>query len=338
MLTRLPHPRCGLCAEQASCASNERVRPEFPDCRQPLRPTRRDHPQQLLEWLAGYHAIRDPRLAAVLDVLFERFAGDRLRFSEILEPSCSWDSAGWHLLRFSYGFPAFAEEPEAVAGTVRALAAPFAASWAPWLRRALVLARGRAVEHPIVGLAYDPPGRWRWKLYLQFVPAEALAALELVQTLTGARDLSSRLGSPNLHMVGFDFGEAGLARVKLYVQHDRVNIGSTGAGSIGPVALFDDLVAGGHDHLRNVLAIHKMSRSDDPELGRVREIDFALAENDLDVQALSACPSVGVLDLVHSPLQAVAQRWPLTVRRVSAPLGPLTKFNLYYVLTAMASQ
>ncbi len=328
------HPRCGLCALQTQCAPAGHPRPEFPDCWQPLRPTRLDHARELLDWLTERHAVSDPRFGALCDVLLACFATDRLRFSEILEPSCSRDAAGWHSLRFSYGFPGFREDPDAVAGAVLALAEPFAAGWRPWLRQALAAARHRAVEHPIVGLAYDGPGRWRWKLYLQFAPGAGRAAREIVARLTGARDLGARLGAGALHLVGFDLGADGLTQVKFYVLHERLLLAEA-SSRLGAVALLDDLRAAGRESLLNVLAIHRLRRADDAALDRVGEIDFALAENDLDFPTVAACPCLAALRVAESPLVDIAQRWPIAVRRVSTPVGPAAKFNAYYVLTAM---
>ena len=70
-------------------------------------------------------------------------------------------------------------------------------------------------------------------------------------------------------------------------------------------------------------------------MGRAREVDLALAENDLLYSDLAESQTIRCAEADGSPLTGLDQRFGVALRRVSVSLGEPEKLNLYYVLTSV---
>jgi len=175
-----PLPLCATCADLRVCASVGEARPGYPRCRRPLLGTRLDRLRSLVEKTQP-----DGRLATTVEVLVDRFAIDRNRYSEIFEWSLAWDVRGVQQMRFSYAFPGWPAD-RSICATLVAAAPPWAAELTA---RVLAIIAHPAIAQPLIGVADDGP---RYKLYLQ---------------LQAQHDL---------HLIGLDVDPTGMVACKLY--------------------------------------------------------------------------------------------------------------------------
>jgi hypothetical protein len=226
-------------------------------------------------------ACNDPRLDQVVGVLDERLRRDAVRFSGVFEPSFSFDQLGWHLCRFSYAFPDFREEPVRGVETILAVARAFGPSIASLVVRLTRGAFQRFVEQPIVGLAFDTPDTWTFKVYYQVDPCHHEEAIGWLGRLVPSSALRRVVGSAPLHLIGMDLGPQGIRAVKLYFLHrefetdrlDRV---------LWRRPLSHFLRRCGISRMSNLLTIHRLESWDDPGIGHIAAVDFPLIENGLE--------------------------------------------------------
>jgi hypothetical protein len=170
----------------------------------------------LFEWWSA----RQPFASAAFDEtrawVLERLADDRERYSDVFEPSFSWDERGVFFRRFSYAFPGFRAAPDETARAAQAFFDPWGAAARDAGARLVRAARRDPVAQPIVGVADDRDRGVRVKLYLQFHERATEPAAELVRAMTGAALDTKRLNGA-LHMLGLDLSTGGVAGAKLYV-------------------------------------------------------------------------------------------------------------------------
>lgn len=326
--------RCPTCAAVARCEGLGRAEPEYPRCFVPLRATDLRRVEELFLWCARHHAVDgDPAIATLLRALLDRFRRDRAAFSDILEPSISWGPGELHLLRFSYSFPGFRADEIGTARAMLAFCEPFGEAASRECKRLLRAASHPSVEHPLFGLAYDGPAGARVKLYLQFRSgAERGAPLDIAGRLLGRPDLRRSLPADSaLHLLGVDIGPSGLSAAKLYLVHEEINTKDIEERT-GPVEIVSALREAGLEALRGVLAIHRMESPDDPRLGAPAEIDFSLPDNDLRWSDFRALPPLRRILDGAEPVARLMSAFRIGVRRISAPVGPFNKLNLYYML------
>jgi hypothetical protein len=298
----------------------------------PFRDVDLTRARALLEHLGTVAGGRTPSVQAMEQVLLARFASDRRRWSDVLEPSFSYDASGTHLYRFSYAFPGFRADPQGVAATMRALAAPFGERVLDAAGTVLRAARSTAVEQPLFGFAHDGAGRTRVKFYLQFRPEASSAALDLAERMLGLPLRAHLDPAGALHLLGLDLSADGLlVGAKLYLLHPRLRTADCDR-VLGPVPLVDALAAQGVRELRQVLAIHRLDGPASPP-SRPVEIDFALAENDLSWRTLRLLPPIADALAASPALHTLETSFRLAIRRLSASVGSASKLNVYYVLT-----
>lgn len=329
-----PFPRCCLCGEQDLCARGGGRGKDYPRCHQPLLGASMLRVRDLFSWWKRFHRFSDPRLDTLGDVVVERFGRDRHIYSEVFEPSFSWDHRGVHLCRFSYGFPGFSANPDDAIRTFLALSAPFGSGLATWVRRLLEPAAHPCVAHPIFGLAYDGPDDWAVKLYLQFFDAVDDAPLDIVRGIAGVADIPRITAGRPLHMVGIDLGPGGITGVKLYVLHRSVPLEGAGAPFDGVGAL-SQLAATGVTELRDVLAIHRLVRPDDPGAAAPSMLDFSLPDNALTWRQIGTLPALRRLVKKRRTCTPPEKVFRVAVRRVSLSAGGMDKLNAYYVSTEL---
>ena len=314
-----PKPWCITCSAQPACRATGQARGEYPACRLPPRESSPEDVARLFAWWRRFHRVVDGRLARVEAVLVERLARDR-GYSEIFEPSVSFDRRGWHFLRFSYAFPGLRGAEEDALATLKELAAAFGGGVAAHFGQFARALDQACVEQVLFGLAYDGVDDWRVKLYLQFRSEAGADALRLARALLSARDLTALAGATPLHLCGLDLGAAGLVGAKLYFLHREVSSARTRE-------LFGETLARlGERPWRNVLRIHRLRGAQGGGGARADEVDFHLAENDLLPRDVDAW-----LGGADSPYERLSHELPVALRRVSLTVGG-GKMNGYYVL------
>jgi hypothetical protein len=324
-------PYCDLCATRSSCARAGATLPDYPACRTFLRNTPPERVAALFTRLARGRGEADPRVGEMLARLMKQFQRDGDRFSEILEPSVSWREGRWQLLRFSYAYPAFREDPRAAIQNLLSICAPFGDELSGWVRALLSPADDPCVSKPLIGLAYDDADHWRIKLYLEFEGNAGARALRLAGRLLGRNDLSAGFDAKELHLLGIDLGPRGIAGAKLYFQVPLAGIVAL-REEHGPIELLDHLATRGIEQIRNLLVIHRIAAPGDPGAFAPAEIDFALAENGLRWCDLKDAPTLVRARSAGDPLAELERAFCLGFRRVSVPVGRNDKLNAYYVL------
>lgn len=262
-------------------------------------------------WGPGGSAAERRLLAAVR----ARFAGDRRRFSDVLEWSLAESPGGVDLARFSYGFPSWRGERADVQRVVRAWAEALGPGVAAAAGAFLRAAASPAVAQVLVGYARgagEPP---RAKLYLQFADDAGPAALRLARAVTGAAVPTSSDGLP-LHLLGLDVGEGGLAGSKLYFLQARADEAAV------------ERWLGWRRALDGVLLIHRARAPDDEAVAQPAAVDFAV---DGAWDAVRTSPAARRCGRGLDAFAALADGFRLRPRRVSFSLGA-PAMNLYYVL------
>ena len=323
---------CFLCSARPACDEAGACRAEYPACRRSLQSVDLDAARQLFAWLGEKQGVGGPTLDRIADLVVGQLELDRLRFSETFEPSMSWSPDGWQLYRFSYAFPSFLEDREQVTQTIESMCAPFGDGVVASGRRIMAAARDRCVEQPIFGLAFDSPESWRAKLYLQFHDSAGDRPFRLVQRLTQCPDLRPLFPGRLLHLVGLDLAPGGMSAVKLYFLEHATDI-TTLTGPLASVELLRHLAGRGLERIVNLLTIHRMKGPDDPRLAQPVEVDFALAENELQYVDLAASETFRAAEAEEAPFPRLSDHLEVSPRRISVPMGSPTKLNIYYVLT-----
>ncbi len=328
-----PRPRCATCGNQSRCRMRRPVRDVYPRCHRPLLGTSLHRVADLLAWWNCFHGCGgDSRLEELQWAILTRLATDRMRFSEVFEPSCSQDSGGWHFWRFSYAFPGFHSDPDSASRDLLEVCRPFGEELRDLVRMLLSAVLEPPVCQPLVGVAYNTPASWRIKLYFQFRDDAGDEPLRIASRLTGRTDLRRLFRKRSLHLVGIDLGPRGIVAAKLYFlqaqvpSHDVPRIA-------GPVELIAYLAEAGLHQVRNLLVIHRMQRYDDPDLERPVEVDFALQDNDLCWEDLAGSRTLRAALGGGNPLATLESAFPMAVRRVSVSVGRTEKLTVYYVPT-----
>lgn len=327
----LPHPGCPTCGGQDACLAAPSLPADYPACRTPLLATSRARVRELLAWMAATRGLEPEALDTLADRVVERFGRDRMRFSEVFEPSFSLGPAGGEFFRFSYAFPGHREDRPATEEALLGLAEPLGQPVTTHLECMAPAFGDRSVQQPLFGLAAPARGAPLAKLYLQFEPEAGAQALALAGRLTSIGSLTRRFAGRALHLLGIDLGPGGISGVKLYFLEPELDLGR-GGGLQDATPLLADLVKRGRHRLRDALIIHRAAGPDDPGLDRPAMIDFGLLANELRWQDLVACPSLG--GLAERPqVTALMNRFRLAVRRLSVAPGDAPRINVYYTLT-----
>jgi len=292
----------------------------------------------LLSWWSRFHGCSgDSRLEDLQWAILTRLATDRMRFSEVFEPSCSQDGGGWHFWRFSYAFPDFRDDPDSASRDLLAVCRPFGEELCDLVSMLLSPVLEPPVCQPLVGVAYNTPTSWRIKVYLQFEDDAGDEPLHIAARLTGRTDLRRLFRKQRLHLVGIDLGPRGIVAAKLYFLQPEIPALDV-PRVVGPVELIAHLTAAGVDTVRNLLVIHRMQRYDDSALEFPVEVDFALLDNDLCWEAVSGSRTLRATLGGTNPLTALESCFPVAVRRVSVSVGRMDKLTMYYVPTEIDTE
>ena len=319
--------------------------------------------------------------------LLAALARDRELFSDVFEASFAITKTTEHAYRFSYAFPGFRARspsgstplaplaplaPMAAASVASALAcaAPFGPAVVAATRRLLRAATDPVVAQPLIGLAWDRAGSPRHKVYLQLHDRGAPSASSgpaFAERVLGMPGLAARIGDAHLHMLGVDFGPAGLTAAKLYIAHESLaatdpaaapsatTLASTApsATTLASAALGRALPVG--HRVRNVLTVHRITPADvegtatvpatttaaataataDPTVARLpppSDVDFGLAESGLSWDEIAAAPEIAALLAGSRVASALFSGFRLGVRRISVGTGSALRLTVYYAL------
>lgn len=358
-----PWPRCEICASRGSCVAGAvegSVRREggegglpaetagavegYPGCYRPTRSVPVARIEAMLGRLFGDLLQQDPRLRRVVARLLDRVRSDQGAWSDLLEPSLSVQDGVAQVGRFSYGLPGFSRAPSETMELLDSLTQPFGDALADWVGRLSRILGHPAVAHPIFGLSYVGPDRWRVKLYLQFEagPEADAAARRLAVAVLGGGETSraARLlrggGGGELHLLGLDLRPGGLALAKLYFLIREVDLSPASAlpPPFDQVPLLGELAAAGVGRLRDVLVIHRFLGPADPRGGVPAEIDLSLLDNELVCSELFRLPSLAGSGL-RREWDVLKGELRLVARRLSVCVGAVRKATLYYGLSPL---
>jgi hypothetical protein len=273
-----------------------------------------DRSRELFRILRERDGLAEAECSALESPLWERYAVDRVRRGNVLEPSLSGAAGELSFYRFSYGFPTFRAEPEAAYRTILAMAEACGPAPAEATRRLRKALSRDCIEQPIVGFASDPGGKRRFKLYLMFRPGKEAEARALAGEVLGAGRPLRQPGT--LHMVGLDLGPSGVSGAKLYLEHPAWERTSEYGLTL--------------DAPLSCLAIHAMAAPDDAAL-EPGAIDFALDDAGTTWPRLEQQLTADHPAAVEA-MTDLGSRFRLRIRRVSLFRGTPRKLNVYYVL------
>jgi hypothetical protein len=334
MIARLPGafplPGCPTCGAQLRCEARGSSEPNYPRCRVPLRGTSLERVSSLFRYFRAFHQFEDPALHQLEQEILKLFGHDDFAWSDSLELSISADAAGWHLFRFSYALPWYAKDRDGAEEAMVACAAPFGAVIAEATRARMLAGRSPCVELPIAGVAYEGPGRWRQKIYLQFKDDMSDEALRVAEAVTGFEGLARRYQGQPLHLLGVDTrADGSVSEAKLYFMHRRYPTNES------PIPFVRGLRHLGVTELKKLLLINRVRADDFP--AEPSELDFSLLDNDLLWEDLAPLPQI-MRHLTHdNPWEQLRRSFRTGVRRISVPLRDENKLNVYYVLAETKS-
>lgn len=321
-------PLCDVCRRSLHCAAAGRTEPDFPRCHRTFQQVPTERVRALMNsWFDATET--PPEADAAMRHVLSRFAGDRYHSSDMFEPSISIDDSGVHFARFSYSLAELRASPDAAARWAHEFGLCFGPVVGDIFHKLLKRVRHPCVEQILVGAAFDAPGQWRAKLYVQFKDGAGVDALQLTEALTAIPDLTKRSPPHPLHLLGIDIGETGIRGVKLYYMLAHVGRHAAIWGQAS--ALFDQIFANGAKELTNVLSIHQVTSLDD-DLRHPSDVDLHLGENGLRWSDLS---KYSVFDDIADGLRQyehLKQAFDLTVRRMSVSVASRKKLNLYFAL------
>ena len=221
--------------------------------------------------------------SSVLPVMEKNLAriylSDHKKFSNIFEPSIQWTEHGCSTYRFSYSFPLFRERRETVHDHLAMLVSPLGNKYKNWIdqiaREAWLYGAGQL----LFGAEVIGPENFRFKLYLQFPPRNIGQKAKLLCRLgVPVSGENERLSLARLHLIGIDFGQGGISRIKTYYLYHRVNLMHQ-PGAFFPLPFFDYLKSLGYTQLTDVISIKRIEGKGAMEKTRASEIDLSLEKN-----------------------------------------------------------
>ena len=324
-----------------------------------LRRVRLDRLEALFAAWRALDGVTAPEALALERALLAAVARDRDLFSDVLEASFAMGARGEHAYRFSYAYPGFRGVPvtsgpsppaipssspaappsplsAAAVASALACAAPFGPAVVAATRRLLRAALDPAVEQPLIGLAWDRAGAPRHKVYLQLRDAAGPAAAALAERVLAMPGLAARIGDARLHMLGVDFGPAGVTGAKLYIAHESVTAAEAPPSPDRALdiasALARALPAGRRVH--NVLAVHRLTAADlsAPALPPASDVDFGFADNALAWTEVAAAPQLAPILARSRVASRLLSDFRIGVRRLSVATTFAPAFTVYYAL------
>ncbi len=323
-----PKPRCPLCSRWNECRNTARIRKEYPSCQSPLLPINIRRASQLLDMIMPASKAAPSSMRKNLITWIDRYNG---RYSEVFEPSLSFDSDGIHAFRFSYAFAGFKDEPGLLIQEIKRLAGKFGTYPYNAIQKLEPAMNSSFVKQPIIGLAWDSSNKWRFKFYLQFAEHAGEHALKLTQAIVNDYRLTKIFMGKSLRLLGLDLGPDGMKEAKLYFHVPDFKSLDRPFLPTDENHLLNWMALHGFGPPCDLLSIHRLTSPGDPGLESPKELDFSLIDSELLLDDLRGNPDI--LRMLSFPLvKKIFQEFRLAARRISVSSPSRNKMNLYYVL------
>jgi hypothetical protein len=279
-------------------------------------------------WKQNESSIHDGSLE-VVERLLARYESDRHVFSGVFDPSVSHDSDGWHFFRFSYAFPWFHLDMNAIVDFIVSLWEPLGEDLCYLFKDLLRYASKPCVDQLLVGLSDEGDGKWRAKLYYQFTKNAGGTAWDLAVAISGnqyAREIDPMDG---LHCLGLDLGRGGIRTSKWYIRRNAAALArldsdygsNTGIAELSQRARITHL-----DHL----IIYKESSQHDHNIVQKRRIDFNILENNFTFDDLLHLKPMAPFREPQGRFRDMLDPFSIVPRIVSISLDDNNDINLYY--------
>jgi hypothetical protein len=256
----------------------------------------------------------------LLDAVLNRLERDQAGWSDIFEPSLSWDEKGLHRFRFSFAFPMWRESVDDVSRSMLQFSEPFGPATVEVCERALKAARHGVADQVLFGYARSAGSAPRVKFYIQFAPRHGNVPLLLARKVLGL-SVASQSDALPLHMLGLDVGTNGLVGAKLYFLRREMPPQETATW-----------LNGWQQPLRDVLLIHRVGGRSDLRQVTPTDVDFAPRDSGLTWPEIVASPAVRRYEEPVAAIEALGTEFPIRVRYVSFARPPELRFNIYYAL------
>lgn len=274
----------------------------------------------------------DAALAQMEDRLLDHLSLAMRRYSGLLEFSASREDAATSPYRFSYSLRGLerthgATERQAMTELFR----PFGESVGEQAQALAARSDLEWIHLVLMGIDARPTGL-RYKVYYQFPPGLLREKLMFLRSFLDKETLRETPEPyERLHLVGVDFDDSGLHRIKLYFLHPHIpRHAILERFPEQPLlrALLDGPCPQG---LLDFLTIRRVGVAGTEEAPAVAELDFGLVANDLVMDDLlerdPQLPGSGLFSL----WKRLSAAHRLVPTRVSLRPGDMTKLNLYYV-------
>lgn len=324
-------PLCDVCRRSLTCRAANRIEPDFPHCNRTFRNLSTQRVRNFVDfWFDGQQT--PPQAEAMLQHLLPRFAVDRQHTSDIFEVSMSIEHESINFARFSYALRDFQAAPEATAQWALTFGRCFGPFVGDVFQQLLKRVRHPCVEQILVGAAFDAPGQWRAKLYVQFKHDAGAEALKLAGVLTGIPALAKRAPPHALHLLGIDITEKGISGAKLYFMIPRVGLEAPLWGESR--SLFKRVLPKPGQAFENVLSIYRVDSPDGDGLRHPTDVDLHLGENHLRWSDFAKFPEFDGMANEIAIYENAKQTFDITERRLSVSVTSQPRLSLYYVLAS----
>ncbi len=335
--TNLPTARCVFCRASPGCPDLDRGRSEvYPACYQDRRLL------DLRSVEAHFTAMRDMAglnsgRVAVPYKKMERHLCAHLervmtRYAFCLEYSFAWRGDDVFPYRFSISFPAFARGAAALdLTTLRVMLAAFGSEVSVVAEPLLRAADPGVTPQLLFGLEAGPQAR-RFKLYWQFPPGcRREKEFVLNRLLSTTPDLGDSAALSRLHLIGADFCEQGLLRVKTYERISRWPLVSL-KSRYPDWAMMDEITHACEDNvLRDAVIIQRFRPDGYVEIASGAELDFNAPLNGLTPERLEAYTESSEWKSALNGWRNLCGSRRMGMSRLSLVQGDSTRGTLYYV-------
>ncbi len=334
-----PTIRCPLCQDWEICRAS--IKQDLVDTQLCYRYRREIHlgrVQEHFQFLRERAELPKYPFWDMEDRLLDHLSDAQKKFSFLLEFSYSSLFGQPSCYRFSYAFPEFgmgrvAEEMRAMIEMLQ----PFGQAPLAILKQLLALAQPGELSQLLLGIDATHDAT-RFKLYYQFEPGIPRPKFTLLLKLLPSGLPKHVIESLNrLHLVGVDFGEGGIQRVKLYFMHDHLSASQVRDRFQDSIVLMNLLSNGNLEGLKDFLTIQRIERSKWGDIKQVHEVDFGLIPNEITAEAVAAAAQDAGFSNTLLELQALTEGHHMAVNRVSVQPYASSKVNLYYLILDAAT-
>lgn len=286
--------------------------------------------------MAGLNQAESHLGSSVLPVMEKNLAhiylADHKKFSNIFEPSIQWTEGRCSIYRFSYSFPLFRERKETVYDNLAMLVSPLGNQYKNWIDKIIRKAWIYGAEQLLFGTEVIDSKNFRFKLYLQFppqsIPQKAKILYQLGIPVLGEKE---RLSLSRLHLVGIDFGQGGISRIKTYYLYNRINL-THQPGRFFSLPFFNYLKSLGYTQLTDVVSIRRIKGKGAIEGTNVSEIDLSLEKNGITWKTVGNFIQSRGYEFDLNIYEDLRSNFQIRENRLSFSIHHTGKLTLYYLV------